>query len=223
MERKAMCSNNQESEAKAERELWSALIHAEGVSCSWKGNESLTEEMFAVEENSKATVAYPWNTIDPEAEEFFTELEQGFPSDIWSADELASRSSKFFSYADQLWSATTLQNSLAQKFNTRMPQELLLAIANRAHQLISSSQSLAEQLVDCVQDLLPNFAAEDLQVLARPLAYAMRNGESHRAVESTLEKVRLLKWEELSEIEQARLSLAIARTALTELEEKTQG
>ncbi|UBF26780.1 hypothetical protein K9N68_01945 [Kovacikia minuta CCNUW1] len=223
MEEKAMCSNHQESEARAERELWSALLHAEGASCTWSGQEELTEEMFSVEENPSAKVSYPWNPADPEAEKFFTELEQGFSLDDWSADEVASRSSNFFSQVNQLWSAATLQDSLSQRFAARIPQELLGTIVQRAQQALASSRSLADQLVQSVQELLPNLAEEDLQVLARPLAYAMRNGESHRAVEATLEKVRPVSWEELSEIEQARLSLAIARSALTELEGKDKG
>jgi hypothetical protein len=220
MEKKAMCSNNQESEAKAERELWEALLCAEGASCSWTGSEPLTEEMFAVEENPNAKISYPWNPAEPEAEGFFTELEQGFSLDSWSANELTARSNNFFSQVDQLWSAATLQDKLAQRFAARMPQELLATIANRAQQVLSSSRSLADQLVQCVQELIPALAEEDLHVLARPLAYAMRNGESHRAIEATLEKVRPVTWEELSEIEQARLSLAIARSALTDLEGK---
>jgi hypothetical protein len=95
---------------------------------------------------------------------------------------------------------------------------LLGAIATQAHQVLSTSQSLADQLVQCVQNILPDLAEEDLYVLARPLAYTMRNGESHCAVDSTLEKIRTVAWEELSEVEQARLSLAVARCALLEIE-----
>jgi len=221
MEKRVMCSDKKESETTVERDLWSALLHAEGVNCSWKGDEPLKEEMFSVEENPNAKVSYPWNPSDPRAEGFFAELEQGLAVDDWSEAELTTRASAFFNGVNQLWSATTLQESLAQRFSARIPQFLLATIAKRAQQVLSTSRSLADQLVQCAQELLPNLAEEDLYVLARPLAYAMRNGESRRAVEATLEKVRPLQWDELSEIEQARLSLAIARYALAELEAKT--
>jgi hypothetical protein len=219
MEIMAMCSGNLDnSEAKAERDLWSSLLRAEGVNCSWKGTEPLTEDMFVVEENPNLKAPYPWNPTDPETEAFFTELEHDFSLDDWQADEISNRANAFFSKVNQLWSTTKLQESLAQRFAARIPQPLLIAIANRAQQVLTTSQSLADQLVRSVQDVLPNLAEEDLYVLARPLAYAMRNGESQGAVDSTLEKVRTVAWEELSEVEQARLSLAAARCALAELE-----
>jgi hypothetical protein len=74
--------------------------------------------------------------------------------------------------------------------------------------------------VQCVQDALPNLAEDDLYVLARPLAYAMRGNDA--PIESTLERVRSIEWDALSDVEQARLSLAIARFALAELEERRE-
>lgn len=223
MEKKVMCSSNLEnSEADIERDLWSALLHAEGVDCSWNGTESLTEDMFSVEENPNLQVPYPWNPADPEAEAFFNQLEQGFSLDGWQPEEISTRSNAFFARVNSLWSGASLHESLAERFSARIPQHLLVAIANRAQQVLSASQPLADQLVRSVQHILPHIAEEDLYVLARPLAYAMRNGESRRAVDSTLEKVRTVAWEELSEVEQARLSLAVARCALFELESEGQ-
>ncbi|PSB28047.1 hypothetical protein C7B82_14435 [Stenomitos frigidus ULC18] len=216
-----MCSDNQaNSEAKVEEALWATLLHAEGVDCSWTGDEPLTETNFAVAENASATIPYIWNPAAPESETFFTALEQEFSLDDWKVDEVATRSSVFFAQLDQLWSAATLQETLVQRFASRMPQQLLTAIATRAQQVLSSSVSLADQLVQCVQDALPNLAEEDLYVLARPLAHAMRGNDS--PVESTLERVHSIEWDALSEVEQARLSLAIARFALAELETKSE-
>jgi hypothetical protein len=76
-------------------------------------------------------------------------------------------------------------------------------------------QSLADQMVECVLDILPQWAEEDLQVLARPLAYAMRDIDSE-GVELVTETKR--PWAQLSEIEQARVSLAVARYAISQLE-----
>lgn len=222
MENKVMCSNDQaNSEAKVEHALWAALLHAEGVSCSWTGEEPLTEDNFTVAENPKAAVPYVWNPAAPESESFFTALEQELPLDDWNVAEVATRSGVFFAQVEQLWSTATLQETLMQRFATRIPQQLLTAIATRAQQVLLSSVSLADQLVQCVQDVMPTLAEDDLYVLARPLAHAMRGNDS--PVEATLERVRLVEWDALSDFDQARLSLAIARYALAELEAKHEG
>jgi len=176
------------SQAQAELELVQALLQA---------NEA----------------AYPWNPADPNAESYFTQMEQAFDLTAWSEDEVAPRSQKFFSFLNQLWTPV----SLTQKFSARVPQALLNQIAQHAQRIVASNLSLANQLIQCVQDVLPNWGEEDLQILARPLAYAMRGNETE-AIESTLTAVRAVEWTELSEIEQARLSLAVARYALAQLD-----
>lgn len=220
MENKIMCSDNQaNSEANVEQALWAALLHAEGVSASWTGDEPLTEDRFTVAEDPNAKIPYVWNPATPESEPFFTVLEQEFSLDDWKVDEVATRSSVFFAQVNQLWSKATLQESLLQRFATRVPQQLLTAIATRAQQVLSNSVSLADQLVQCVQEALPNLAEDDLYVLARPLAHAMRGNDL--PIESTLERVRSIEWDALSDVEQARLSLAIARYAIAQLEAKS--
>jgi hypothetical protein len=225
MNKKMMRSGDQgRREAEAELKLWDALLQAEGVQFAWENaTESPTEAMSSVAENPSASSPYPWNVSDPQAEEFFTHLEQDFNLDTWDTAEVESCSHAFFACIDQLWAATTVQETLAQRFANRVPQALLTTITQQAQKLAAQSLSLADQLVLCVQELLPNLAQDDLEVLARPLAYALRNGQTQSAVESTLAKVRLVEWEQLSDMEQARLTLAIARCALAELEGKAQG
>jgi hypothetical protein len=221
MENKVMCSDHQaNSEADIEQALWAALLHADGVACAWKGGEPLTDDQFTVAEDPQATIPYVWDPAAPEAEPFFTALEQALPLDDWNAAEVATRSDLFFAQVNQLWSTATLQETLIQCFATRVPQQLLTAIATRAQQVLSRSISIADQLVQCVQEALPHMAEDDLYVLARPLAYAMRGNDS--PIESTLERVRSVEWDTLSDVEQARLSLAIARYALAELETKSE-
>jgi hypothetical protein len=164
-------------------------------------------------ENPKSKIAYPWNPA--ESEEFFNELEQDFSWNL-SDEEISIKSKSFFAQVDQLFSASSLEASLAHKFAT-VPQAWLNAIAKQAQQVASSSAVLADQLVQCVQDVLPTWAEDDLQVLARPLAYAMR-GDDTDVVDSTVSKIRPVAWEELSETEQAKLSLAVARYALSKLD-----
>lgn len=173
---------------------------------------------------------YPWNPFAPESEAYLVELEQEFGLEDWSVAEIKTRSHSFFTQIDQLWPqkvpAATLQRlqaSLCRRFAERVPPAWLEAIATKATEMmrgtgrLSPSLSLMDQMVQCVDQLLPNWAEEDLQVLARPLAYAMRGAEAE-AVDLTLGAVRAIDWVELSQMEQARLTLAIARYALAELE-----
>jgi hypothetical protein len=155
---------------------------------------------------------YPWNPAEPESDAYFAALEQEFGLEDWSADEIAVRSQTLFTQLDQLW----VQTTLSQRFAAHVPQTLLKAIAQQAQQVVAANLSLADQLVQCVREILPNWGEEDLQVFARPLAYAMRGTESD--LNQTI-GVRSANWAELSEVEQARLSLAIAHQAITQLQQ----
>lgn len=166
---------------------------------------------------------YPWNPAEPEAESYFTELERGFLLSDWQGeDEIADASQDFFNQLHQCWTSPvlsetdTLTVSLSERFAAFMPQTWLEAIANKARQVFSSNLSFADQLVLCVKPLLDNWAEEDLLVLARPLAYAMR-GASQPEPEAPLNVVQHLEWTELSPMEQVRLTLAVAHSALAQL------
>lgn len=174
--------------------------------------------------------AYPWNPTDPESEAYFMEQEQQFLLEDWWEEEIADRTSKFFSQIEQIWRETTLaseatsvtdvnhlQANLYQQFAAYMPQDWLQAIAHKAYQVLNTQKSMADQLVQCVQELLPNWAEDDLLVLARPFAYNMRSADK-AAIESMLVNVRSCEWTALSEIEQVRVSLAITRYALAQLQ-----
>jgi hypothetical protein len=166
---------------------------------------------------------YPWNPAEPEAEEYFIERERGFFLSDWQQEQEVTRASQaLFNQLHQCWaspmlSATeTLKGSLSQQFEGFVPQEWLEAIANKARQVFSSNLSLADQLVLCVKPLLQNWAEEDLLVLARPWAYAMR-GNSALPGESMPGIVDPVEWTKLSQMEQVRLSLAVAHSALVQL------
>jgi hypothetical protein len=167
---------------------------------------------------------YPWNPLAAESEAYLVELEQAFSLEDWSAEEISRCDRSFFNQLDQLRSQYVpglpvhhLQAALAGKFATRAPQAWLEAIAAKASELVGGNLSLPDRLVYCVQQLLPNWAEDDLEVLARPLAFAMRGVEA-QAIDLTLGNIRSIDWQELSELEQARLSLAIARYAIAQLE-----
>ncbi|MEG4117375.1 hypothetical protein QUA43_07860 [Microcoleus sp. N9_B4] len=160
-------------------------------------------------------VAYPWNPAQLESESYLTALEQEFAlSDSFSDSDIALKSQVLFSQLEQVWLTTALQKSLREKF-ARVPQDFLASIAQSVQNATVKYQSLADQMVECVLDILPHWGEEDLQVLARPLAYAMRDVDSEGG-----ELVMATKrpWAQLSEIEQARVSLAVARYAISQLE-----
>lgn len=164
---------------------------------------------------------FPWNPEALESDVYFEELEArcSFVNGFTDA-ELEERSQGFMNNINQLWSATRLQKSLLEQFASQVPQEVLSRLAQvatgMAQQVSARSLSLAEQLVCCVQELLPQWPEEDLQVLARPFAYAMRGGELE-GMEGGSAIVGSACWSELSEIEQARTCLVIARYALSEI------
>ena len=168
---------------------------------------------------------YPWNPAEPEAEAYFAERERGFCLSDWQEEEAIHSASQALLYQlQECWaprvSPTTdsLKLSLSDQFGALIPQAWLEAIANKARQIVQSNISLADQLVLCVESLLPNWTEEDLLVFARPLAYAMR-GASDSAVEKTSVTEPSVEWTQLSPVAQARLSLAAAHSALVQLKE----
>ncbi len=172
--------------------------------------------------------SYPWDLTDAGTETYFADLEQAVAAD-WLAEDLTSRHQAFFAQLDTMWSnetssvempsmrtVATLQEALLSQFGNRVPQHLLHRIAEKAQHVLTTNLSLTDQLVQCVNELLPNWIDEDLQVLARPFAFSMRGSEPDQ-LEVALRSVRYAAWTELSGIDQARLSLAIARYAIAQL------
>ena len=175
---------------------------------------------------SDSDTPYPWNPTDPNSYAYFEQLEQEVVAAGWTADDLVPYSQALSSQIDQLW--TTLETpvptaawlfnaDLFQQFANRMPQNLLETLVHRAQQVVAAQSALADQLVLCVRDILPEWGDDDLHVLARPFAYAMRSGAETELLDGALQSVRCAEWTELSSIEQARLSLAIARYAIAQL------
>ncbi|MGQ9872902.1 hypothetical protein [Leptodesmis sp.] len=229
MERKLGFGNSGELEAIGEQNLWDVLLQNEDITICWQDSQPLTEDMVQVGENPHAQVRYPWNPADPASEAFFTDSDIPSIFADWQEEEIAERSQSFFNRLEQVWAPISLQSRLAERFSTRIPHSLLAAIAQQAQAALSNTQKalntslsvadqLSEQLVQCVQGIIPTLAAEDLYVLARPLAYQMRNGGLQNAIDTTLAQVPQTDWEQLSEMQRARLSLAIARFAIHELQ-----
>jgi hypothetical protein len=153
-------------------------------------------------------ISYPWNPAEPDAEACLTALEQAFSLDDWSAEETTDRSQVFFGQLEQCW----LRTDLSLRF-AAIPTTLLDAIMAQAKQVIDRSISVADQLVGCVREFFPDWNEADLHVLARPFAYAMRDGSDFSTVAARAD------WSALSELDRARLSLAAANYLLTQLPE----
>ena len=158
---------------------------------------------------------YPWNPADPTATLYFENLEAAFEASNLSEDIFTSQWHRLSQQAEQLWSchSASLAELLIQQFESRMPVPLLTQLAAKAQTVSENGLALVDQLVDCVQEILADWESDDLRVMARPLAMAMRDGQGE-IVDVTLRSVRQTGWESLSELEQVRLSLAIARYAL---------
>jgi hypothetical protein len=185
------------------------------------------ELLAALLEPEDAT--YPWNPADDESDAYFYELEQNFPLVEVLEEELTSRSHAFFHQLDNLWlqveqspyykcntiasALSNLQENLQKAFAAKIPQNWLNAIAAKATAIVASQQTLGEQLIECVQAVLPTWEADDLSILARPYAYAMRSEAQN--INCVVENVE--DWTALSEIEQAKMSMAIAYYALQQL------
>ncbi len=161
---------------------------------------------------------YPWDTTTLAAEAYFAEAEQ-LAADNWLEEEIIAKAPNFLSQLDRQWSANTpkqdLQSKLSAQFAECVPQEWLAAISRQATQVIDNQKSLGTQLVQCVRELVPNCLEEDLLVLARPYAYAMRGNPFNPTIPSDITPKQ---WANLSEIQQARFGLAIARYALEQIQ-----
>ncbi len=217
MENNAMCSDNlKDYKAGVAADFRDALLQAEGVSCHWQEHKGVMEPTIVVAAVPEARITYPWNPVELEAEAFFAEAETDSIFAGLADAEMTERADAFFAQLNPIWATSSLQVSLSQRFAARVPVALIRAIAERASQAAASSLSLAEQLVQSAQDVLPLLAGwtlEDLGVQARPYAFAMRDGSA----QTPEAHVRMTDWQELSDVEKAKLSLAVASYALAEL------
>jgi len=168
---------------------------------------------------------YPWNPADAASEAYFDDLEQQLNWQDFSSNKLMESANNFYHNLDKIWGQTAaetenirnntvnyLQKALSNAFLV-IPEVLLTEIAQKATVVLMVEKSASEKLVECVQTLLPNWDRDDLLVLARPFAYYMRSSEPDKLT-SVIKDWENRDWSNLSEIEQAKISLAIANYAL---------
>jgi hypothetical protein len=178
-----------------------------------------------------ADAVYPWQPLETEG--YLTQLEAEF--DALVDDELDTAiAAGWQTLSAQITdlAPSTNEGNLAQpdgaildqirQFQDRLPIGLLQSLAISATALARSGQPLIDQLVTCVHDLLPAWDAADLGVLARPLAYSLRDGRGE-IVDLNLRAIPTTTWDNLSDVDQARLTLAIASVALKAAEAGDRG
>ncbi|WP_155523777.1 hypothetical protein [Nodosilinea nodulosa] len=202
---------------------------------------SASEPAMATEHDLLAAIlnpepAYPWQPMAPEVEVYLSHLEAEFDAladgdlntaiaagwqilaaqmtDQMGAAQTATQSTPAVDPA----AVTSVLDQLRQ-FQGRMPGGLLQGLATTATGLVRSGQPLIDQLVQCVGDTLPGWNLDDLAVLARPLAYSLRDGRGE-ILELNLRAIPAADWESLSSLEQARLALTIASVALKAAQEE---
>ena len=172
--------------------------------------------------------SYPWNPGAADSEAYLSQLEATWGEAGLSTESVAKGWQAMSQQLDIMWQSIdqaaeitkddSVLAGLKQQFASRMPETLLSQIAQRAEEVVRSGQPLMQQLMHCVQDVLAAWDEADLQVMARPLTLAMRDGQGEM-LSVALNSVREANWDELSAMEQARLGLAIARYALKQVDE----
>lgn len=163
---------------------------------------------------------YPWEPAATTTEFYFDNLTK--IADVTaslSQQELNERSHQFFQQLEQTYTLISVEQSVLTKFTSFAPENILKKLSSVASEVVSQvarvsgNLSLSDQLVHCVNEILPQWSLEDLEVLARPYAYAMRSSNNDM-IESTVQSINESTWENLSDLEQVRLSLAIALYAI---------
>ncbi|MFG6098950.1 hypothetical protein D0962_13715 [Leptolyngbyaceae cyanobacterium CCMR0082] len=176
--------------------------------------QHLSAENLAQQEMLQSILAlqepYPWTPA--ESSNYFAEATAAGDELALSDEEAKIGWQAFSAQLDAFWGGTSIQAALAQRFASRLSKDVINQITAKATQVVNTGRPLAEQLITCVRDTLTGWDDADLQVMARPLAHAMRGQEE--ILDATINSVRDIEWESLSSMEQARISLAAARWAI---------
>ncbi|MEO0869328.1 MAG: hypothetical protein AAFY17_12975 [Cyanobacteria bacterium J06642_11] len=159
---------------------------------------------------------YPWQ---PEiAANYFSEATAAGDELAFSDEEVQLGWQAMSTRLNAIWGGPSIQMALAQRFASRLSQDVIEQITAKATQMVKTGRPLAEQLIGCVRDTLTGWDDADLQVMARPLAHAMRGQEE--ILDATIDSVRDVEWQALSPMEQARISLAAARWVIDYVNEQ---
>ena len=164
---------------------------------------------------------YPWDPTTPESEAYLSKLEQEFTLlESLDTEEVQASTEVFFTHLHNCLTSLpndTLLASLTEKFGQLVPQSWLEEIARGTKQVLAENLSHTQKLVQTVQPLLSNWVEEDIEVFARPFAYATR-GNSNTEFEVALNQDAGEDWNNISPVKQARYTVMIAHYALRKLQ-----
>lgn len=195
-------------------------------SANHSGNADLSETRAELLQSVLTEQSYPW-LPGSVAENYEEDLDTAGQSLEISDAEAQAGWQGLSAQLDQIWagSGVDVLALLKQKFAARLPEAVLMAISDRAQQaqqatqnLSESAQPMAARMIACVKGTVSKIGEADLQVMARPMAFAMRSSGAEELVDATVASVRQAEWESLSALEQAKLSLAVARYAIAQIE-----
>jgi hypothetical protein len=164
---------------------------------------------------------YDWDPQSSETEAYLQSLEQAWPEDIVADYEtIAPTLNKALDLTTNLTTVTapTLKTMVIDRF-PGIPQSIVDHILTQIKQSGLELLTLSDQLLHCIQDLFPGWAIEDLQVLARPYAYAFRSSSpsiptTPMAERSSQGSPEAIEWNKLSDLEQIRLCFQLSKVAL---------
>ena len=195
-----------------------------------QGSSDLSEMQAELLQSVLTEQSYPWSPAQT-ADGYEEDLEAAGQTLEISEEEAAAGWQGLSTQLDQIWAGSTANSTvsvlalLKQKFAARIPESVLATIGDRATQTQQTTYGLADGakpmvalMIDCVKGTVSAIGEADLQVIARPMAFAMRSSGAEELVEATAASVRTADWESLSALEQAKLSLAAARYAIAQLE-----
>ncbi|MBD0270178.1 MAG: hypothetical protein ICV77_18015 [Cyanobacteria bacterium Co-bin8] len=171
------------------------------------------------------SATYPWNPYTPDSEAHFAELETSW-DETGTVDAIAAGWQRLSAQLNTLWPAAPMDRAaalaaaLSQQFTT-LPDQILNSLTEQALVLVNTGRPRIDQLVQSVQAVLLGWDKEDLEALARPLAYSLRDGRGE-ILDLHIRALQQSDWAALSEIEKARLSLAVASVALNQAKELSE-
>lgn len=161
---------------------------------------------------------YPWAPHREASEPYFAAATLGEDDPSIEA-ALADGWQRFSAQMASQWvtppslGVATIIQRLKNQLQIALSDDLLHTLATAVATLDASRQTYLDRLVACAQAVLPTWDAGDLAVLARPLAYSLRDGHSE-ILDLNLRSIPQADWQSLSDIERARLSLTLAAVAL---------
>ncbi len=168
---------------------------------------------------------YPWLPHHEDSEAYFADDPLG-DDDPLIESALAEGWQRFSAQMTSQWAnasaprVATIIQRLKTQLQISLSDDLLHTLATAVATLEANRQTYLDRLVACAQAVLPTWDAGDLAVLARPLVYSLRDGHSE-ILDLNLQSIPQADWQNLSDIERARLSLTLAAFALKVVDQES--